>query len=184
MRYAGRPALSQRRLSRTETGKVRYRLRRPYYTGQTEVVFEPEAFVRRLAALVPPPRQNQVRYYGLVAAQARDRDRLLARVPGAAQPAGASGEGAGPSAELDDARAAATAGYRMRWARLLSRVFGHEVLTCPGCGGERRIIAALTEREGVVQVLAHLGLPTEAPHAAPARGPPQLEWNADSWPVA
>ncbi len=191
LRYAGRPALSQRRLSRTATGQVRYRLRKPYYTGQTEVVLEPEAFVRRLAALVPPARQNQVRYYGLLASQARDRERLLAQVPGAerdevaegevASAEGVDGDGA-HAAEQGDPRA--RAGYRMRWARLLARVFGHEVLTCPSCGGRRSIIAALTEREAVVKVLAHLGLPTEAPSAAPARAPPQLAWSDDAWPAA
>lgn len=82
-RYGGRPPLSHERLSITATGKVCYRLRKSYYTGQTEVVLEPVAFLRRLAALVPPARQNQIRYYGLLAAQAHDRDRFLALVPNA-----------------------------------------------------------------------------------------------------
>ena len=34
----------------------------PDGTGQTEVVLEPVAFLRRLAVLVPPARQNQVGY--------------------------------------------------------------------------------------------------------------------------
>ena len=53
-------------------GRVHYRLRRPYYTGQTELVLEPVDFLRKLAALVPPPRQNQVRFYGLLAPQRAD----------------------------------------------------------------------------------------------------------------
>jgi hypothetical protein len=63
-------------------------LRKPYHTGETEVVLEPVALLRRLAALVPPKRQNQIRYYGLLAAQAHDRDRLVALVPNAQDLAG------------------------------------------------------------------------------------------------
>ena len=48
-----------------------YRLAKPYYTGQTEVVLEPVAFLRRLAALVPPRGQHQVRYYGALAPQSQ-----------------------------------------------------------------------------------------------------------------
>ena len=54
LRHASRPAFAPARLSRRPSGKLCYRLRKPYHTGQTEVVFEPVAFLRRLAALVPP----------------------------------------------------------------------------------------------------------------------------------
>jgi len=136
LRYAGRGPLSTQRLSRTETGKVRYRLRKPYHTGQTELVLEPVAFLKRLAALVPPKRQNQIRDYGLVAAQAHDRDRLVALVAhdGGDGIAGAGQDGrdgADPSDAADPpASPPAGAGYRVRWAHLLARVFEHDVLRC------------------------------------------------------
>ena len=59
LRYAGRGPLGVQRLSQTETGTVRYRLRKPYHTGQTKLVLEPFAFLKRLAALVPPKRRVQ-----------------------------------------------------------------------------------------------------------------------------
>ncbi len=63
--------------------------------------------------------------------------------------------------------------------------FAHQVLTCSHCGGDRRIIAVITERDVVVKVLAHLGLPTAVPDLAPARAPPQTVLFADDdWPVA
>ena len=40
VRYAARPGFSQKRLSLSPSGKVVYKLRRRYYTGQTEVVLE------------------------------------------------------------------------------------------------------------------------------------------------
>jgi putative transposase len=48
-------------------------MKRPSPTGQTHLVFAPVAFLRRLAALVPPPRANLVRYFGVFAPKARVR---------------------------------------------------------------------------------------------------------------
>jgi hypothetical protein len=69
-RYITRPALSEKRLSLTAQGNIRYRLaapahpcargiracmhiKTPYRDGTTHVVFEPLDFIARLAALVP-----------------------------------------------------------------------------------------------------------------------------------
>jgi hypothetical protein len=173
LRYAARPALAAKRLSRRPSGKVCYRLRRPYYTGQTEVVFEPVAFLRRLAALVPPARQNQVRYFGLLASQANDHHRLLDLAPRSVAH-DLDHDVADPHADADPAAAPAR-GYRMRWAALLARVFGHQVLICPHCQGPRTILAAVTEPEPIRAILTHLGLATDVPTLADARAPPQHE---------
>ena len=47
-------------------GCVQYRLRRPWFDGRTEIVLDPIAFLRRLAALIPGPYKNLVRYHGLL----------------------------------------------------------------------------------------------------------------------
>jgi hypothetical protein len=44
------------------------KLRKPYYTGQTELVLEPTAFLRRLFAIIPPPRWHLTRYHGIFGA--------------------------------------------------------------------------------------------------------------------
>ena len=41
-----------------------YRLKNPYRDGTTHFVFEPMEFLTRLAALVPRPRGNLIRYHG------------------------------------------------------------------------------------------------------------------------
>ena len=61
-RYIARPAVSEKRLSLTSTGKVRYELKTPYRNGTTHVIFEPIDFIARLAALVPKPRVNLTRF--------------------------------------------------------------------------------------------------------------------------
>ena len=64
-RYIARPAVSEKRLSLTPNGNVRYQLKTPYREslprersecfghGTTHVIFEPLDFIARLAALVP-----------------------------------------------------------------------------------------------------------------------------------
>jgi Rhodopirellula transposase DDE domain len=59
---------------------------------------------------------------------------------------------------------------RLEWAQLLRRVEWVDVLACP-CGGRRAIVADISDRNVVVAILAHLGLPTEAPPIARARSP-------------
>jgi hypothetical protein len=60
---------------------------------------------------------------------------------------------------------------RVDWARLLRRTFDVDVLQCPRCHGRLRVLAVITEREPVERILAHLGLPTDAPTLARARDP-------------
>jgi hypothetical protein len=55
LRYGARPPLAQSRLSLTKDGQVRYKLRKRYHDGRTSIVMSPEAFVRKLALLIPPP---------------------------------------------------------------------------------------------------------------------------------
>ena len=61
---------------------------------------------------------------------------------------------------------------RRAWAKLLARVFEHDVLICLTCGGPRTIIAAVTDLDVAATILEHLGLPTEQPVVHSARAPP------------
>jgi hypothetical protein len=55
------------RLALTPNGQVRYALKTPYRDGTTHVIFEPEDFMDRPAALVPKPRTHLTRYHGVFA---------------------------------------------------------------------------------------------------------------------
>lgn len=79
-RYGMRPAFSHERLSLSEDGQVQLALRRPWPTagGASVLCFEPVAFLRRLAPLIPPPYAHLVRHFGLFAPNARGRDLLPA----------------------------------------------------------------------------------------------------------
>lgn len=72
-RYISRPAVSEKRLSLTPNGNVRYRLKTPYRDGTTHVIFQPLDFIAKLAALVPRPRINLTRFHGVFAPNSKHR---------------------------------------------------------------------------------------------------------------
>ena len=65
-------------------------------------------------------------------------------------------------------------------AALLQRVFAIDVFVCTGCGGRRRIIAAITQPAVARAILTHLGL--DNPQAARAP-PPPLSTHFDDYAV-
>ena len=58
------------------------------------------------------------------------------------------------------------------WAVLIARIYEVFPLVCPLCGGQMRIIAFITHSADIRHILDHIGVDSELPHIAPARGPP------------
>jgi hypothetical protein len=60
----------------------------------------------------------------------------------------------------------------------MHRVFLFGVLTCGHCGGPRKLLAAIFDQDAIQKILAHLGLPTQAPALAKSGAPPvrYLPW--------
>ena len=79
------------------------------------------------------------------------------------------------SVEADDdaSRATPARAGAYRWAELMRRTFGLDVLACPRCGGRLRLVALIDQASVVQRILRHLGLPTEVPEPRPARAPPR-----------
>jgi hypothetical protein len=77
LRYAARPPLSSDRLSLLPDGRLLYRLKRRWSDGTTHVIYEPMELLERLAALVPPPRFNITRFYGVLAPAAAFRSLIV-----------------------------------------------------------------------------------------------------------
>jgi hypothetical protein len=78
---------------RLERGFIRAKCTgcRHEHHGTTHVLFEPQDFIARLAALVPRPKAHLVRYHGVFAPNARERAGIVAR-PKVASKASASDE--------------------------------------------------------------------------------------------
>jgi hypothetical protein len=138
---------------------VRIILKKAYRDGTVAVDMDPLSLLCRLATSVPPPRQHTVRYAGVLTAGSQWRSRITPAPPevpeGEAEP-----EGRWPAG-----------GYR-RWAELLARTFGVDVLSCPSCGGRMRLVAVFDEAGRIARYLAAVGEATEVPGRSPSRGPP------------
>ncbi|MFL5309593.1 MAG: transposase [Myxococcales bacterium] len=161
--YGARPPLSQERLSQLPDGRLAYRLKRPVARADEVMILEPSELLRRLAALVPPPRSHLVRYHGVFGPASTWRSEIVPRLEGAmAPPPTPSAEQSPPAASPQPQ------GSRIPWAELLLRVFREDVLLCP-CGGRRVVLAFITEKKVVKEILEHLGLPTTGPPIARAR---------------
>jgi len=115
-RYISRPAVSEKRLSLTPNGNVRYQLKTPYRDGTTHVFFDPLDFLARLAALVPKPRVNLTRFHGVFAPNSRHRALVTKAARGRGGKAGKANVSGEPPTPAE--RHAS-----MTWAQRLKRVF-------------------------------------------------------------
>ncbi|MCP4128259.1 MAG: IS91 family transposase [Gammaproteobacteria bacterium] len=145
-RYISRPAVSEKRLSLTRGGNVRYQLKTPYRDGTTHVIFEPLDFIARLAALVPKPRVNLTRFHGVFAPNSKHR----ALVTPAKRRRGNKVRVADEPATPAQRRAS------MTWAQRLKRVFNIDIETCSTCGGAMKVIACIEDPVVIKQILDHL----------------------------
>ncbi len=114
VRYMARPPLSLSRLKRLPDGRVAVVLKRPR-RGVTRFVFEPLAFLARLAALIPRPKQNQTLYFGALAGGSPLRPHVIPQPPPST-----------PQRPTAPARP-----QRMSHAALLSRALLIDIAKCP-----------------------------------------------------
>jgi len=158
--YAARPAFSEVQLSLLEDDVVELELKSPAASGQRVVHLHPVQFLRRLGWLIPPPKQNQVRYYGVFAPTHGLRAEVV--------PKPVELEVVQDDGDEDDEVAGdgSEDRYRVAWARLLAKVFDVDAERCPACGGRLRPVGAVTRREEARAALA-AGLSVLG-----ARGPP------------
>jgi hypothetical protein len=145
-RYISRPAVSEKRLSLTRGGNVRYQLKTPYRDGTTHVIFEPLDFIARLAALVPKPRVNLTRFHGVFAPNSKHRALVTPAKRGRGNKVRVADEPATPAQR----RAS------MTWAQRLKRVFNIDIETCSACGGAMKVIACIEDPVVIKQILDHL----------------------------
>ncbi len=175
LRYAARPALALDRLSRLPNGRLAYRLKRPWSNGATAVVFEPQDFIAKLAALVPAPRVHLTRFFGFLAPAAKWRAAIVPTpvVPDLPSlelppPSPVPDENVETPTELNATNVRKSSRRNYSWAALMMRVFQLDVLECENCGGRLRIIAAIHPPDTTRKILDCLGLSSRAPPLAPA----------------
>ena len=81
LQYGSRPPFAQKRLSLLPDGTVRLKLRKPTPSGQADIRLSAERFLKRLFAILPPPRWHLTRYHGIFSSHAKLRPQLKALLP-------------------------------------------------------------------------------------------------------
>ena len=165
-RYITRPALANERIKVNSNGDVTLKLKSPYRDGTTHLVMTGLEFMQKLAALVPRPRLNLIRYHGVLAPNAKWRSQIVPQVIPDPLSDHAGEDSPIPSAPKQT----------ISWARLLKRVFNIDMERCPNCQGKLQIIAAIEDPSTIAKILKHLGLPARAPPRAPAKNPAFYEF--------
>jgi hypothetical protein len=155
-RYGARGPIAESRLSRREDGRYAYETKK----GVT-LVMSAEQLVRRLLWLIPPRGLHLTNFHGAFAPHSAEREQVRAR-PGPQRP--------GLPAPTSERKSRP----RIDWAMLLHRTFGCDVWKCP-CGGQRRVVALVTNRRTAEQMLASMKLLRPWPPLQSAQGPPQQQ---------
>lgn len=183
-RYCARPPLALRRLSLGQDGQILYRTKHAAPGAPRLLRLSPMQFMGKLSALVPTPRSHLTRFHGVFGPHSKHRNRIVPKTPRAEplppkRAAALEPRTTEPSPSLLQHATAFPSPkpprgpYRLAWATLLRRVFAIDVLHCERCGGRRQLVALIQTPQVAEKILAHLGLSTRAPAAAPARAPPQ-----------
>ena len=170
-RYGIRPPLAAGKFCVLDKETLSFSLKTPW--SDTHLLLSPLELIEKLAALVPPPRLNLVRYHGVLAPNAAGREHI---VPGPCREDAGEDAADAPSPGASQDPEPPRPAYRLSWARLLARVFLIDVTVCPHCGGMMKIIAALKEPAAIRAYLDGVGLDSHPPPVAPARPQPQTEF--------
>src|SRR6266702_4311630 len=159
IRYTARGAVSLERLQEDATGDLVYTFTHPWSDGTTGIRLSPLELLEKLAALVPPPHVHLVRYGGCLAPHSHLRGAIIPT----------------PRQQGLDGAEAPTGTPYWPWPRLLGRVCGLEMATCPFCRrGTLRLIAVITQESVITRILRHLQLASVPPPIAPARARQEL----------
>jgi hypothetical protein len=180
LRYCARPPFASERLRWDKRSqRVIYELPKPRPNAPRAVILDPLDLISRLVVLLAPPRIHRHRYHGVLAPHARLRAAVTAVANQAVEgviaipPVPEKG-----SPEASAAARARSAAIRM-WAALLARIYEVFPLVCPNCKGDMRLIAFITERSSIEQILNHIGESPLPPPIAPARAPPGAATDLD-----
>jgi len=154
IRYTPRGAVSLERLQEDANGDLVYTFTHPWSDGTTGITLSPLELLEKLAALVPLPHVHLVRYSGCLAPHSHLRGSVIPT----------------PRQQGLDGEEVHTGTPYWPWARLLGRVFGLDMRTCPFCRrGSLHIIAVITQASVITRILRHLQLASVPPPIAPAR---------------
>ncbi|OUR97364.1 hypothetical protein A9Q84_13650 [Halobacteriovorax marinus] len=156
-RYVARGPVAMSRVSLSRDGYVYLKLKNPYRDGTSHLEFTPEQFIKRLISIIPPRRQNFIRYFGVFGARHRNRKEITSKATGV------------------KVKKKTKKLYRTPWADLLRRVYSVDVSSCSRCGYKLELIATITNLRVCKKILDHLRIDSDLVDEYSPRGPPELD---------
>ena len=162
VRYVTRPPLANERLVLADDGTVRYKMKAPWSDGTVEIQLSGIELVEKLASAVPPPNGHLLRYFGVLAPNAKIRKEIVL-VPK-------------PKARDESGKLLASATQRASWAALAKQAFGLDLTKCEVCGGPVRRLAVIRNPGVIAKILRHVGFagsqagPWRSPRPPPSEG--------------
>ena len=153
--YMARPPLATDRLSMNDDGDLIYKMKRSFSDGTHAILLSPLEMIEKLCAMIPLSRAHQVIYTGVFSSHSKWRN-LIVLNPKARK---------GFNPEFLDKEKA----KNHKWPKLLMRIFKIDVGTCPKCGTDMEIRAAIRDPGSIRRYLRCIGLAEHSPPIAPAR---------------
>jgi hypothetical protein len=130
-------------------------------------IYDSEAFIAALAQHIPDRSFQMVRYYGFYSNKSRglrEKDRKREKKERITNHTDAL-------ELIDISRHFPKKILSLTWRNCIKKIYGIDLLECPRCGAEMRIVSFITEYAVIKKILDHLELRKEDL----SRGPPQNE---------
>jgi len=150
--YLLRPPFSRERIRARDDGQIEIKLKKSWRDGTTHILLSPMDFISRLAALVPAPKTNTIRYHGVFAPASPLRSRI---VPGGESRSHKEKKGKCPASHKSNNDELSSPNT---WASLMKRVFAIDVLECPKCKSRMQLISYVKDRRSIREHLKHVGI--------------------------
>jgi hypothetical protein len=185
-RYCARHPFAKGRLLRAGEQSVVYQLPKPDVHGNSAITLDPLELLDRLAALILPPRRHRHSYWGALAPHSALRpfvvlsagqtttddeqeliNQQLATLGLLPQPVETSG----------GTKHAVGASLVSLWAIMLAKVYEVLPILCSHCGAEMKPVAVIVNTDSLDRICRHQGQPQGIPKLAPARDPPQRDFD-------
>lgn len=139
------PVVISRLTYHREAQQVRIKKRNP--ASGDDIVLDVLDFIARLSVQIPDPHERIVLYYGLYSNASGGR-RTTQDEKELTPPA--TGFSRCDESEYSKSR-------RIRWAKLIAKVWKEDPLLCKKCGGKMRIISFITDPVVIDRILLHIG---------------------------
>ena len=106
--------------------------------------------MEKLAALVPKPRANLIRYHGVLAPNSKIRSSIVPKYNKLKR-------------RIKSKDNIISLDARLSFSKLLKRVFNIDVEKCESCGGTLEIISVVRDRSVIRKILKHIGIGPDPP---------------------